>query len=58
MSLNISVLFSDAYLVCEDMLVGLPVLRHLQIDSRTLPEINLYVFDRLYCAAIVIRTRQ
>lgn len=38
--LNVSFLVADDYMVCKDLLVGLPVLRHVDIESRTLIESN------------------
>lgn len=48
---NISFLVSDAALVSEDMLIGLPVLQHLGIDLRLLLECNPAVLDGTDCSA-------
>lgn len=42
---NIKFLVVDNELACEDVLIGLPVLQHRGIDSRTLLERNRAVFD-------------
>ena len=34
--INVSFLIADDDLTCEDLLIGLPVLRHLQVDTKTL----------------------
>lgn len=47
--LNIKFLVAYADLTCEDLLIGLPVLRHLRIDTKTLLEINLSSLDRIDC---------
>eukprot|EP00171_Calliarthron_tuberculosum_P003723 IDg3723t1 len=49
---NISFLVSDAHLACESILIGLPVLRHLHIDSRTLLERNREALDGTNCAEV------
>lgn len=36
-------------LACEDLLTGLPVLRHLRIDTRTLLEKNCSILDGADC---------
>lgn len=42
---NILFLISDASLASEDILIGLPVLKHLEIDSRALLERNCAHLD-------------
>ena len=38
--LNVAFLVTDAQLADEDLLIGLPVLKHLEIDSKTMLERN------------------
>lgn len=49
---NISFLISDANFASEDLLIGLPVLKHLEIDSRTLLEGNRAHIDGVECSSI------
>lgn len=47
---NIRVLVADDDLSTEDWLIGLPVLQHRQIDTKTLLEIKRSVLDGTVCA--------
>lgn len=49
---NVSFLVTDDDLACEDPLIGLPVLRHLGIDSRTLLERNCAMLDGTDCSFV------
>lgn len=49
---NVTFLVADGDLPCEDLLVGLPVLRHLQVDTRTLLEDRVSVLDGTDCSHI------
>lgn len=49
---NISFLVADDDLACEDLLIGLPVLQHLRIDSKTLLENNRATLDGTDCAEV------
>lgn len=49
---NIAFLISDAKLASEDLLIGLPLLRHLGIDSRTLLERNRAQLDGADCSSV------
>ena len=49
---NISFLVSDAALSREEMLIGLPVLQHLGIDSRTFLERNRATLDGTDCSSV------
>lgn len=49
---NISFLVSDAVLSSEDMIIGLPVLQHLGIDSRTLLERNRATLHGTDCSYV------
>lgn len=53
---NISFLMSDATLATDDILFGLPALRNLQIDSRTLLERNSAELDGTDCSSIRMPT--
>lgn len=50
--LNVTFLFTNDEMACEDLLVGLPVLPHLGIDSRTLLEHNWHNLNETDCAYI------
>lgn len=50
--LNVTFLVADDDTACEDLLLGLPVLRHLGIDSRTLLEQKWSSLDGTDCAGI------
>lgn len=50
--LNVTFLVADDETACEDLLLGLPVLRHLGIDSRTLLERQWSSLDGTDCAGI------
>lgn len=47
---NIRYLVADDSLTCEDILIGLPVLRHLRVDTRTLLEDNYTSLHGTDCA--------
>ena len=49
---NISFLVADDELACEELLIGLPVLRHLRIDSQTLLENQRATLDGTDCATV------
>lgn len=53
---NISFLVADSELAAEDLLIGLPVLKHLGIDSKTLLERNRATLDGTDCD--LVRPRQ
>lgn len=53
---NISFLISDPTPASEDLLIGLPVLMHLGIDSRTLLEPNNSQLDVMDCSSIPLPT--
>lgn len=53
---NVSFLVADKDLSCEDLLIGLPVLRHLEIDSRTMLERNRAILDGTDCSSVGITT--
>ena len=42
---NITYLVADSGLACEDLLIGLPVLQHLQVDTKTLLENNRAILN-------------
>ena len=46
---NISFLVADDSTTCEDMLIGLPVLQHLRVDTRTLLEDKISSLDGTDC---------
>lgn len=50
--LNVSFLVADNEIACEDLLVGLPVLRHLGTDFRTLLERNWSTLHVTDCASV------
>ena len=37
-------------MTCEDLLIGLPVLRHLRVDTETLLEANIKSLDGTHCS--------
>ena len=49
---NVTYLVADDDLACEDILIGLPVLRHLQVDTRTLLETNRSALDGIDCSDV------
>lgn len=49
---NISFLVADEALSCEDILIGLPVLRHLKIDIRTILESHRESLDGMDCSKV------
>lgn len=49
---NVSFLVADDELACEELIIGLPVLRHLQVDTRTLLENNRSVLDGSDCSHV------
>lgn len=49
---NITFLVADDDLACEDILIGLPVLENMGIDSCTLLERNRAVIDGTDCAEV------
>lgn len=53
---NVTFLVADGDLACEDLLINLPVLRHLQVDTRTLLENNRSVLDGADCSHVGNRT--
>lgn len=54
---NVTFLVADDELACEDLIIGLPVLRHLQVDTRTLLENNRAVLDGADCSDVWNPTR-
>lgn len=50
---NVEFLVAEKEIACEDILVGLPVLRHLGMDSLTLLERNWNTLTGTYCASVV-----
>lgn len=54
---NVAFLVADDDLAFEDVLIGLPILQHLQIDSRTLLERNRAVLDGTDCANVGNETK-
>lgn len=50
--LNVSFLVADDETACEDLLVGLPVLRHLGVDTRTLLERRWGELHNTDCAGV------
>lgn len=54
--INVEFLVADDEIACEDVLVGLPILRHLGIDSRTLLERNWSTLTETDCASVVHST--
>lgn len=51
-----SFLVLDDTLVTEDIIIGLPVLQHLGIDSRTLFERNSDALDGTSCSTVAHRS--
>lgn len=51
---NVTFLIPDDDLACEDILIGLPVLRHVQVDTRTLLENNRAILDGADCSNVGI----
>lgn len=49
--LNLKFLVADEDLTSEDLLIGLPVLRHLPIDTKTFLENNRSLLDGMDCNA-------
>lgn len=49
---NISFLVAEDDLACEDMLIGLPVLQHLKVDTKTLLENNRATLDGVDCSKV------
>ena len=49
---NLSFLVADDQMTCEELIIGLPVLGHLQVDTRTLLENNRAVLDGSDCSQI------
>ena len=49
---NVTFLAADDNLVCEDLLIGLPVSQHLQVDTGTLLENNRSVLDGADCSSV------
>ena len=49
---NVTYLVADDTLNCEDLLIGRPVLLHLQVDSRTLLENNRSLLDGTDCSQV------
>lgn len=49
---NVTFLVADAELACEPLIIGLPVIQHLQVDTRTLLENNRDVLDGADCSHI------
>lgn len=49
---NITFFVAGDELVCEDLIIGLPVLQHLRVDTRTLLENNRPVLDDADCSAV------
>ena len=54
---NVTFLVADDALACEELLIGLPVLRHLQVDTRTLLENNRLSLDGADCSHVGNPTR-
>ena len=55
---NVTYLVADGELTCEDLLIGLPVLQHLHVDTRTLLENNRAELDGSDCSNIGHRTME
>lgn len=53
----LSFLVSDASSASEDVLIGLPVLHHLDIDSRTHLERNRAQLDETDCSSVPLRSK-
>lgn len=53
--LNITFLVSGDDLVCEDILIGYPDLKHLRIDSNTLQDVIRSTLDGTDCNLLAIR---
>lgn len=49
---NVSFLVADDELSCEDLLIGLPVLHQLELDTRTLLERNRAILDGTDCSSV------
>lgn len=49
---NMSFLAADGDLICEGLLIGLPLLRHLGIDSQTLFERERAALDGIDCSTV------
>lgn len=47
---NIRFLVDDDKVESEVLLIGLAVLRHLRVDTKTLPEENIKALDGTYCS--------
>lgn len=56
--LNVSLMVADDETACEDILLGLPLLRHLGIDTRTLLERRWQELTNTDCAGIDDPTKQ
>lgn len=50
--LNVELLVADADLAAEDVLIGLPVLRHLGVDTKTLLEERRDLLNGMDCSSI------
>lgn len=50
--LNVTFLFADNELVFEDVLIGLPVLQHLRVDTHTLLELNRAALNGIDCSEV------
>jgi transposase InsO family protein len=51
--LNVTFLVADDELSCEDLLIGLPVLQHLRVDTRTLLENQRAALDGADCSSVL-----
>ena len=49
---NLSFLVTDDDMACEELFIGLPVLLHLQVDTRTFLENNRAVLDGADCSNV------
>ena len=49
---NVTFLVAEDDLACEELIIGLPVLRHLQVDTHTLLKENRPVLDGADCSHV------
>lgn len=56
--LNVSFFVADDDLSCEELLIGLPVLRHLRIDNKTVMKTNPSKLDGTDCAKVGNQTSE
>lgn len=55
---NITILVSDDELASEDLLIGLPILRHRKVDTRTILEGNIAELNDMDCAANTVNGKE